>query len=149
MDEPPVELEVEDPPVEELVEEPPELVDEPPVELEVEPPLEVDEISMLMPPLPELLPLELPELPKKPPAKKPPMKPPPPEPPMMPPPEPPAAAAATPEAGGNGIGAPWAVTTTTWGCACAVTMRLVTTRRTVRTGLRTTARWTTRFFATV
>lgn len=62
-------------------------VDEPPVDVEVEPPDEEefdDDISMLMP----LEPLLVPELellpPKNPPAKKPPMKPPPPEPPITP-----------------------------------------------------------------
>ncbi|HVJ03419.1 MAG TPA: hypothetical protein VM662_14650, partial [Sphingomonas sp.] len=84
------------------------------VEVEVDPPLEVDEISMLMPLLvPELL--ELPVLPKKPPAKKPPKKPPPLDPPMT------AGVvlgmldATGIGSGGSGIVA-WGAMTTTWGC---------------------------------
>jgi len=81
----PLDVEVEEPPVEVEVEEPPVEVEEPPVEVEVEPPDEDEldeEISMLMPLEPLLLPED--EPPKKPPAKKPPMKPPPPEPPITP-----------------------------------------------------------------
>jgi hypothetical protein len=119
-----------------------ELVDEPPVELEVDPPLELDveEMSIVMPLLPELLPPELPELPKNPPAKNPPMKPPPPEPPITAPDDPPELPVSI---GGSGTGAPCAVTTTTWGWV--VTVRVTT----LRTGLRTIARRTTGFFATL
>ncbi len=131
VDEPPVEVDVDDPPVE--VEEPPVdvEVDEPPVEVEeppvdVEPPLEleVDEITIPLDPLP-------PEPPKKPPAKNPPPK---------PPPQPPttgvigAAAVWIDGAGGSGTGtgAACEATVTTAGGHTGVVV--VTTLRTTRLG---------------
>lgn len=114
-------------------------LDDPPVE-------DVELISILIPLLPDELPL--PELPKKPPAKNPPTKPPPVDPPITPddpPPELPVAI--SPIGGGRGMGAPWLVTVTTAGAHWAWVV--VTVRRTTRLGaVRATVRRTTRFLVT-
>ena len=148
VEEPPVDVDVDDPPVE--VEDPPVEVDDPPVEVE-DPPVEVEDppVEVELPPEPPLdveveplvvevtttLPLLPPDPPKNPPAMNPPPKPPnPPEPPTKTGTAPPLPANADSRGSISGRGAPRDVTVVTVGAAqasCVVTTRRMrlTTRR--------------------